>query len=229
MGDALDCQKIECEQETIDNILSSMNINEIPCKTAYEEYMKCINSQTKLTVEENKYINFTNALIGHKTYSEAQKEFFKYLPDYKSKIIGPICILLAQGSKEEKSKLLCEHYNKYYSPEIKEYISDICKVQSQYCIDLFKNNLGKDAEDIFTEAYTNQRIMKLTDFILKNYFQVKTKYLNKNNGKTDSGDNDKLISSEFFDLSIGQLDGEYIRNWLYDEYLRDKEFNCTGD
>ena len=73
MGNALDCQKIECEQETIDNILSSMNINEIPCKTAYEEYMKCINSQTKLTVEENKYINFTNALIGHKTYSEAQK------------------------------------------------------------------------------------------------------------------------------------------------------------
>ena len=33
--------------------------------------------------------------------------------------------------------------NSYYSPEIKEYISDICKVQSQYCIDLFKNNLGK--------------------------------------------------------------------------------------
>ena len=61
MGNALDCQKIECEQETIQNILSSMNINEIPCKNAYEEYMKCINSQTNLTVDENKYLNFTNA------------------------------------------------------------------------------------------------------------------------------------------------------------------------
>ena len=228
MGNALDCQKIECEQETIQNILSSMNINEIPCKNAYEEYMKCVNSQTELTVDENKYLNYTNALIGHKTYRDAQKDFFKNLPDYKPKIIGPICVLLAQGSKEEKSKILSEHYNKYYSPEIKEYISDICKVQSQYCIDLFKNNLGKDAEDIFTEAYTNQRIMKLTDFILKNYFQVKTKYLNKNNFQTDTG-NDELIASEFFDLSIGQLDGEYIRNWLYDEYLRNKNFNCVGD
>ena len=61
----------------------------------------------------------------------------------------------------------------YYSTEIKEYISNICKVQNQYYIDLFKNNLGKDVEDFFNETYTNQRIRKLTDFIWKIIFKLK--------------------------------------------------------
>jgi hypothetical protein len=38
---------------------------------------------------------------------------------------------------------------------------------------------------------------------------------------------DEKIVHEFFELSLEQLNGDYMRNWLYDDYLKNKEFNCN--
>ena len=220
MGNTLKCQKIETEEEIIHQNLTSMNINELPCETVYLEYKKTLLNPSDLTIDNNKYNQFTNALIGHKNYTEIQKDFFLNLPEYNVKILGPILVLLSLGNKTEKSNILTEYYIRYYLPEIADFVSDIIKVFTIYCIELFHDKLDKENADKLIEVYNTVRIKRLCDFILNNYYQVKTKYMNKNI-------KDEKIVHEFFELSLEQLNGDYMRNWLYDDYLKNKEFNCN--
>ena len=109
---------------------------------------------------------------------------------------------------------------KYYLPEITDFISDIIKVFTIYCIELFHDKLDRDNADKLIEVYNSVRIKRLSEFILNNYYQVKTKYMNQSI-------KDEKIVHEFFELSLEQLNGDYMRNWLYDDYLKNKEFNCN--
>ena len=38
---------------------------------------------------------------------------------------------------------------------------------------------------------------------------------------------EEKVLKEFFELSFSQLNGEFIRNWLYDEYIKDKPYDNT--
>ena len=220
MGNTLKCQKIETEEEIIHQNLTSMNINELPCESVYSEYKKTFLNYSDLTINKNKYDVFSSALIGHKNYTDIQKDFFLNLPDYNITILGPILVLLSLGNKTEKSNILTEYYMKYYLPEITDFISDIIKVFTIYCIELFHDKLDRDNADKLIEVYNSVRIKRLSEFILNNYYQVKTKYMNQSI-------KDEKIVHEFFELSLEQLNGDYMRNWLYDDYLKNKEFNCN--
>lgn len=225
MGNSMKCQNVENGDEIIHTIMSTMNIREVPCKRAYEEYKKCISKgeNNKILVNKIAYSNYINALIGHNTYREVQTIFFEHLQNDNHMIIAAIIVLFSQGNKEEKGKLLTEIYNEFYIGDSKKMIMDIITINTSYCVELFKDNLGKDSYNMLTDIYNERSKDKLADLILVNYNGVEKKYFSKSMGSVDNKslkEKDDKMLTEFFNLSLEQLDGEYIRNWLSEEYLK---------
>ena len=58
MGLMLTCQKVECEEEILQRILSTMILPEIDCKIAYTEFLKCIDKDKNLN-----YFKFQNFIL----------------------------------------------------------------------------------------------------------------------------------------------------------------------
>lgn len=278
MGLMLTCQKVECEEEILQRILSTMILPEIDCKIAYAEFLKCIDKDKNLNYF--KFQNFIKVVIGNNIYKIAQKEFFDNLfrnGDKSIKVIGSIIIFFAKGSKTSKIELLKIHFTNYYQGlndnSIKEFVQDIIDANTDNCIVSFKNNLSIDLVRNMCDIYQKKRKRKLENFILNNYDNIKTKYyyLKSNNEiilEEEGYDEDNLLNNsladmeenkknlkhgkvvtiekeedifkseeeymknekvlkEFFELTFSQLSGEFIRNWLYDEYLKDKPYDNT--
>ena len=278
MGLMLTCQKVECEEEILQRILSTMILPEIDCKIAYTEFLKCIDKDKNLNYF--KFQNFIKVIIGNNIYKLAQKEFFDNLfrnGDKSIRVIGSIIIFLAKGTKTSKIELLKIHFTNYYQGlndnSIKEFVQDIIDANTDNCIVSFKNNLSIDLVRNMCDIYQKKRKRKLENFILNNYDGIKTKYYNlKNNNEIileeEGYDEDNLLNNtladleenkknlkhgkvitiekeedifkseeetmknekvlkEFFELTFSQLSGEFIRNWLYDEYLKDKPYDNT--
>ena len=274
----LTCQKVECEEEILQRILSTMILPEIDCKIAYTEFLKCIDKDKNLNYF--KFQNFIKVIIGNNIYKLAQKEFFDNLfrnGDKSIRVIGSIIIFLAKGTKTSKIELLKMHFTNYYQGlndnSIKEFVQDIIDANTDNCIVSFKNNLSIDLVRNMCDIYQKKRKRKLENFILNNYDGIKTKYYNlKNNNEIileeEGYDEDNLLNNtladleenkknlkhgkvitiekeedifkseeetmknekvlkEFFELTFSQLSGEFIRNWLYDEYLKDKPYDNT--
>ena len=279
MGLILTCQKLECEDEILQRILSTMFLTEINCKLAYIEFLKCINKDN--TIHYFKFQMFLKLIIGNNIYKLAQKEFFNNLFRNSAtsiRVIGTIIIFLSKGGKSDKIELLKTHFNSYYNGlndnSIKEFVMDIIDANTDNCIVSFKSNLSVDLVKNMCDVYQHKRKRKLEDLILGNYDGVKMKYFNiktneidlcqgdelkLNNSLIDDDDNninnnsnindndvgiksekamnddlfinedcsvksDKMLK-EFFELSYSQLNGEFIRSWLYDEYLKDKPYD----
>lgn len=278
MGLMLTCQKVECEEEILQRILSTMILPEIDCKIAYTEFLKCIDKDKNLNYF--KFQNFIKVIIGNNIYKLAQKEFFDNLfrnGDKSIRVIGSIIIFFAKGTKTSKIELLKIHFTNYYQGlndnSIKEFVQDIIDANTDNCIVSFKNNLSIDLVRNMCDIYQKKRKRKLENFILNNYDGIKTKYYNlKNNNEIileeEGYDKDNLLNNtladleenkknlkhgkvitiekeedifkseeetmknekvlkEFFELTFSQLSGEFIRNWLYDEYLKDKPYDKT--
>ena len=278
MGLMLTCQKVECEEEILQRILSTMILPEIDCKIAYTEFLKCIDKDKNLNYF--KFQNFIKVIIGNNIYKLAQKEFFDNLfrnGDKSIRVIGSIIIFFAKGTKTSKIELLKIHFTNYYQGlndnSIKEFVQDIIDANTDNCIVSFKNNLSIDLVRNMCDIYQKKRKRKLENFILNNYDGIKTKYYNhKNNNEIileeEGYDEDNLLNNtladleenkknlkhgkvitiekeegifqseeetmknekvlkEFFELTFSQLSGEFIRNWLYDEYLKDKPYDNT--
>ena len=278
MGLILTCQKLECEDEILQRILSTMFLTEINCKLAYIEFLKCINKDN--TIHYFKFQTFLKLIIGNNIYKLAQKEFFNNLFRNNAtsiRVIGTIIIFLSKGSKSDKIELLKTHFNSYYNGlndnSIKEFVMDIIDANTDNCIVSFKSNLSVDLVKNMCDVYQHKRKRKLEDLILGNYDGVKMKYFNiktneidlcqgdelkLNNSLIDDDDNNNINSNindndvgiknekvmnddlfinedcsvksdkmlkEFFELSYSQLNGEFIRSWLYDEYLKDKPYD----
>ena len=225
MGNSMKCQNVENGEEIIHTIMSTMNLKEIPCKRAYEEYKKCVTKEnnSKIKVDRNLYSNYVNAVIGHNAYREVQAIFFEHLQKDNHMIIAAIIILFSQGNKEEKGKMLTEIYNEFYSGDSKKMILDIITINTSYCVELFKENLGKESYNMLKDIYNEKSKEKLAELILDNYTGVEKKYFSKSMGSVDNKamkEKDDNMLREFFNLSLEQLDGEYIRNWLNEEYLK---------
>ena len=277
MGLILTCQKLECEDEILQRILSTMFLTEINCKLAYIEFLKCINKDN--TIHYFKFQTFLKLIIGNNIYKLAQKEFFNNLFRNSAtsiRVIGTIIIFLSKGSKSDKIELLKTHFNSYYNGlndnSIKEFVMDIIDANTDNCIVSFKSNLSVDLVKNMCDVYQHKRKRKLEDLILGNYDGVKMKYFNiktneidlcqggdelklnnsliddDDNNNSNLNDNDVVIKNEktmnddlfinedcsvksdkmlkeFFELSYSQLNGEFIRSWLYDEYLKDKPYD----
>lgn len=290
MGIMFTCQKVECEEEILQRILSTMQLTYIESKLAYYEFLKCIDKNGSINFFQ--FQKYLGMILGNSIYKIAQKEFFDNL--YRStgkniKVIGAIIIFLSKGGKTDKIELLKIHFTNYYQglndTAIKAFVEDIIDANTDNCIISFKNNLSVDLIKNMCEVYQIKHKRKLEGLILRNYDGIKSKYFQlKNSNETNlcDTDNDNInnniilmngneldrlnnsfadcnedvtrekymkmanerpisdllnnnpddkslkaekVLKEFFELSFPQLSGEFIRNWLYDEYIKDKPYD----
>ena len=87
-----------------------------------------------------------------------------------------------------------------------------------------RNNLTeKEAQSRISAQMPLVEKEKLADLILEHYTGVEKKYFSKSMGSVDNKslkEKDDNMLREFLNLSLEQLDGEYIRNWLSEEYMK---------
>ncbi len=279
MGVACQCHKIECEEETVSRILSTMHLSEIETKSAYIEFSKCIN-------KDEGYLDFflfggyLSKVSGNNNYKNAQISFFDNLRKLDSrqqniKRIGSIIIYLSKGTKYQKIDLLYDHYMKYYTKfdekTIKEFISDIIDTNTDNCMQSFRENLGYEVVKNMSEIYKSIRKRQLLFHIYNNFQKIKIKYFHHPNFmKTERLNNsididntvgielnperdditetyerynknqcdqichysidvkkltdEEKVVKEFIELAFNYMSGEYIRNWLYEDYLKEKTY-----
>lgn len=275
MGVACACQRLESEEETISRIFSAMNLSHIEAKSAYSEFLNCINQDIG-SIDYFMFQNYTNLIIGENKYKLVHKEYFENLRklDSSLKKIGSAIIFISKGSKLSKINLLHDHYKRYYvhlkDSSIKQFINDIVELNTDDCVDAFKDYLGYESVRNIKKVYSTKHKRQLKNFIFLNYESVKLKYFHFKNNlsmiqpeldrlntsieidnkelKTSNGFSstmeknfknkcdivpykleedwsDEKLLKELLELSYDQLSGEYIRNWLYDEFLKEKSFD----
>jgi len=282
MGVVCSCHKIECEEETVSRILSTMNLSEIETKSAYIEFTKCINNEEGY-LDYFLFKNFLSKVSGNNNYKNAQISFFDNLRKLDTKKqnikrIGSIIIYLSKGSKYQKIESLYDHYMKYYitfdEKTVKDFINDIIDTNTDNCLQSFRESLGYDVIQNLTEIYKKLRKRQLLFHIYDNFHKIKIKYfhpsspkfgkseklntsmeienaheININVNKDDIevyerynkhqcellsllqdthevkkiSDEEKVIK-EFIELAYNHMSGEYIRSWLYEDYLKEKNY-----
>lgn len=227
MGNCLQCQKLGTDEEIINKILTTTEITNIPVEKVYGDFLKCIIEPKSHSVDPVKFDIFIKDLIGKKEYSEVQYDFLFNISEYTSKITGAILILLSKGENHIKGNYLLKHYDNLYNPDMKNFLYDVIKINSRYCLDLFSKNLDKENYKTLNDVYSEKRMRKLSKNIMGTYEQVKKKYNGVLSKSMDNIVKNTNINKEFFNLSQGLLDGQYIRSWLYDDYLKDEEYKCN--
>lgn len=132
--------------------------------------------------------------------------------------------------KSRKRKLLLFIYQNYESVKIKYYHRPICSPEGKPIdklnISLDHENLsGENTNDSNENKEKNAKIMTERNDLCDAYEKFnksQNEHFLKMNESVVS-DNEKIIT-EFLGLSFTQLSGEYIRNWLYEDYLKDKSY-----
>ena len=84
------------------------------------------------------------------------------------------------------------------------------------------------------QVWCEKRKEKLLFFIYQNYESVKYKY-QRRASKEEAFDEElpqitnetiNIIVDEFIELTFMQLRGEFIRDWLYEDYMRESNRTC---
>lgn len=241
MGINMNCQLVENDEELINNILKSFNLTEIDCTTAYKKYLTCLNSSS-LRLNNEDYVRFVNAILGNSKYKEYQERYLISLrEEFKDEtIVGTMVVILSKGNKETKIGLLIDHYHlNSRQVDLKHFIKDIIKVNSIHCLNSFKDCIDKGNYHLFNNVYSEQRLDYLCRWIMNNYNEINTKYNSKNKESSNIEETNSIINNisslnkiksnddnqvlkEFFESIYDQLDGEFIRNWLYEDFLKEK-------
>lgn len=184
MGINLTCQKAENEEEILFKILNSMNLSEIETKSAYGEFLKCINKD-EIYLDFFLFNNYLTKIVGDTSYKKAQTVFFenlRKLDDKKRniKMIGCQIVYLSKGNNSQKIEQLYEHYKAYYTSfdekTVKEFITDIIDANTDNCLTSFRENLGHEGVENMTDIWKKIRKKKLLYHIFLNYESVKMKY-----------------------------------------------------
>lgn len=291
------CHRAESEEEIIVRILTSLTLSEIETKSAYSEFLKCMNMKDKF-LDYFMFQSYLSHILGESRFKASQSLFFDNLrkiddKQLNVKLIGAIVIYLSKGSDEEKIKTLVSHYNRFYrnlnEETVKSFVTDMIEVNTDNCLKAFRDNLGPESVKNLTEVWNKDRKKKLCSHILLNYESVvkknvprkrnessmsygsevtrnstnvminspsslKSQKLNRSfdleeiiickkslffsssktcNKDSDSDvpvkigtmpdiDNDHDLTKKFLELSFTQLNGDYVRSWLYDNFLKEK-------
>jgi hypothetical protein len=239
------CQKLQSEEEIITRIFDSLLLKEIPVQQSYDEFQVCV---VKDELDFFKYFNFVDKVIGSSSYKELQKLFFENLwkeSENKLQKIGTLIIILSKGLDKEKLEFLVKHFENCYFTKndnlkskgveiaIKIFLEDLIYINTSLCYLTFNGHVGNENMKNHPYIWNEKRKEKLLYSIYQNFESVKHKYqkrktneLNNLNtrGSSDSIglDYDSITLKEFFELIETQLDGDFIREWLQDDYMKEK-------
>jgi hypothetical protein len=243
------CQKFLSEEESITSIFSNLLLKDIPVEQCYEEFQQCI---IKDELDFFKYTTFVSKIIGSNSYQDLQKIYFENLWKEKENRIhklGTLIILIAKGSDSEKVELLLRHFNTFYFTNrninkskamenaVKSFLHDFIYINTTLCYSSFRIHIGSDNMKHYADIWNEKRKDKLMYTMYQNYESVRHKYHRKKlsdeyvsgNLRTSASinteeatNNDNIVLKEFLDLVDTQLDGDFIREWLHEDYMREK-------
>jgi hypothetical protein len=231
------CAKMQDEEETINNIFSQMTLAEIDIAVAYEEYLKCMKDGK---LDYFIFPGYITSITGYNTYQELQSNFLENLRKDKNANmkIGCLVIYHSKGTPLDKIKILQKHFKTFYVGDFEEttkaYIRDIIEINTDHCYETFSKKIGDENMKTLSKIWTENRKKKLMKFIHQNYESTKFKY-QKRGSKEDILDIDlppinhstqQLVVEEFIDLTYMQLTGEYIREWLYGDFMKEHDYKC---
>lgn len=225
MGNNLQCHIGESEEEIIERIFSSIPFNDIQVQEVYSQYNDCMitcEGGKDIELDYFKYSTMINKIINKENNNckLIHLDYFDMLRKIDQCIlcIGAILIYISKGSKEEKISLLSDHYANYsgdYTKEgISSFIMKIIKANTDICVCASDN--GKESSKKMIEVYDDNRKTKLANYIMMNYDLLISK---KNKGKPKLN---RRLTNELFELIFPLLKGEFIRNWLSEEYEKDR-------
>ena len=191
-----------------------------------------ISHRSLLTLD---YFNF-NTMLNLLIYKDSNKckaihqLYFDNLRKMENSvaIIGTMFIYLSKGVKEEKIELLTNLYNQCFSTIHREvfnaYVKGIINANTSVGVYSFGSALGNEGVKKMNEIFAEKRRRNLNDYIMNNYGSVYNKYYKNEDGNVEQGvdGNNGKIVKEFFELVYSMLEGEYMRNWLSEEYEKDK-------
>jgi hypothetical protein len=279
MGNTFSCQKVESEEETIDRLFSTMNLNDIDTESAYEEFVKSItNKKLDLSLFES----YLNRIIGDNTYSKVQYKYFnsmsqKHNNSENIKKLGLAIIMLSKGTNETKITCLFNHFNNFYKLQnkitdtfkvlptlVQEFIMDIIENNTDYCLYAIQSSMEVEYINEIAQVWKKERMKNLFNSIYANFESLNFKYnkfhspkkrslslidgnseekLREKKKSTDIISDKKCITEfsyqiadknykdesekiihEFIELSFGQFIGSYIRNFLYEDYMKERTF-----
>lgn len=232
------CAKMQDEEETINNIFSQMTLTEIDSFQAYEEYLKCVKDGKFDYFQLPGYIA---SITGYNSYQELQNNFLENLRKDKDGIkkFGILIAYNSKGSPLDKIKILQKHFKQFYlgnnfEETTKSYIKDVIEINTDHCYETFSNKIGDENMKTLSKIWTRNRKTKLINFLHQNYDTTKFKY-RKKSSKEDVLDEDlpqlddslyHVVIDEFIDLTYNQLTGEYIRDWLYQDFMKEHDDKC---
>ena len=251
MGNGLKCQLGESEEEIIERIFHSLPFKDIDANKLINDLNKRIIESERLSAyttrvqvkhipkismsfdmeEIQKYLK-DQIESSNNPYKDIQLKYFNNIikMDNSVLILTTILICICKGEKDQKVKILSDLYDKSNllidKDLFKFYLKDIIDANSTILVSSFNELFGKDSNRLDDE-YNDFRKKKLCEFILSNYTIAFNNVFKDNKFEmTDSiviGDEmNKLFIAELFDLILPSLKGDFIRNWLAEEYEKDR-------
>lgn len=243
-SDVMHCRDTEIGDEMLDNMIKEIPLKDVPLKESFESYKSSLNwgnndyGKKTVYLDYSKFSEFLNPLIV-KSSNKYQNEQIMYFDDVRNlengtEILGQLIILLSNGNKEEQIDYSCELYNTFHDTleesSLHNTILGIVRSFSDVALESFASLLPNKEYIKLKQIYVPNKQRALADYIMSNYRFIAEK---KNKGKTPVGedskksnkkekDEDKALLKRFFELIYSHLNGSYIKNWLNDEYLKEK-------
>lgn len=205
------CQKGDSEEETITRIFSRMSLHEIEAKSAYAEFLRCINPDEHF-LDYFLFKSFLAQIIGENTFKEAQLTYFENMrkldkENLNQRRIGGAIIFLAKGSMEEKITILAKHFEKFYGAfnekNVKEFINDFIEINTENCILSFRDNLGYECVKNLSSLWNKARRQKLLNRVYQNYESINSRqiYCSKPNSSSSVSSIRSIRSCETIDTN----------------------------
>lgn len=256
MGNDVKCQLGESEEEIIERACYLIPFKEYDCYEVYNELKKAIieneRPQDKASKNNIKHIQKNSISFNpekiHKYLEEVinkennplkeiHMKYFESILTMENSVLimSTILILISKGERDSKAKFLSELYqksNKLIDKDcFKYYIKDIIQANTTNCVEAFKELLDRNKNVYKLEIiYNETRKQKLCDYIMSNY-NITYNGIYKDIPISDSivveDDKSSSFFDKLFDLIVPSIKGDFIRNWLSEEF--EKDFPANGD
>lgn len=227
MGNNLKCHMGESQEEIIERVFTMIPFSEVDVNDIYREFISCITPSVVKQEEELDYFKYTTMInrIINKESNNCKLVHLDYFDNLRKidnaiLIIGTILIYISKGVKDEKIEILTKHYIKYNGGIKKEsfklFIMNLIDANTTFCINAYENS--NEGNKQLSEVYSEKRKKKLCEYIMMNSNLVEKKY--DENSKVEN--KEKKMIKEILELNFCLLKGEFIRNWINEEYEKEK-------
>lgn len=237
MGGDYHCRDTEIGDEMLEEIINEIPIKDTPVSESFEQYKSCINQETTGSGDKRVDLDYAK-LCGllfpreKSKYRAQQMEYFDnvWRSDEGTQVLGELIILLSKGGKISHIKYSCELYELFYQNLDKnnlwKLVRGVVQSMSELALISFGTGLPTKENKKMSQMYSISRQKALTDYIMSNYDSLFEKEFK---GKTPQpgelkmkNKNIKDLLKRFYELIYSNLNGNYIRNWLSEEYLKEK-------